>query len=148
MVCQRCLRVPRRGNHIAHGRDVRIEITVELGVAQVGERLHLEALVAVEDVDREQPADVGAVNGDAAGPPGIANLLHLEPATVPVADRVDPVQLRCTPVLAEEVDVVSLAGERLGQAGVIDVGSGPAQQVAVKDQDAHRTNRIARGGRP
>ena len=40
-------------------------------------------------------------------------------------------------VLAEQVDLVPEAGQRLGEGGVVDVGAGPAQQVAVEDEDAH-----------
>jgi hypothetical protein len=41
------------------------------------------------------------------------------------------------PVLAEQVDLMTLAGQSLREARVVDVGSRPAQQIAVEDQDAH-----------
>ena len=53
-----------RGGDLAHGGDVGVEVAVELGLAQLGERLDLEALVGVLDVDRQQAADLGVVDLD------------------------------------------------------------------------------------
>ena len=47
---------------LAHGGDVALQVAVELGLRQVGERLGLDPVVAVGDVDRQQAAEVGAVD--------------------------------------------------------------------------------------
>ena len=49
-------------------------------------------------------------------------------------------------VLAEQVDLVARARERLRERGVVDVGAGASEQVAVEDEDAHeRVQGIAPG---
>ena len=40
-------------------------------------------------------------------------------------------------VLADDVDLVSQPGQGRGEAGVVDVRPGPAEQVAVEDQNLH-----------
>ncbi len=40
-------------------------------------------------------------------------------------------------LLAEQVHLVAEAHQRLDQPGVVDVGAGSAEQIAVEDQDAH-----------
>ena len=45
-------------------RDVRVDVGRELLVAAVEERAGGEALVAIGDVDRQDAADVGVVDGD------------------------------------------------------------------------------------
>ena len=47
------------------------------------------------------------------------------------------VQRQRVAVLAEQVDLVAGAHERRRQLGVVDVGTGPGEQVAVEDEDAH-----------
>ena len=44
-----------RLHHVAHRRHVGLEVAVELGVGQLGEGLHLEALVLVAHVDGSRP---------------------------------------------------------------------------------------------
>ena len=100
----------------------------------VRERLGLDPLVAVGDVDRQQAAEVGAVDGR---PHRLAARLDSQRAGVPVPGRVDPLLLERLAVLAEQVDLVPRAHERGGQAGVVDVRAGAAQQIAVEDQDPH-----------
>ena len=46
-------------------------------------------------------------------------------------------------LLAEQVNLVAERDESRGQARVVDVGAGPAQQVAVEDQDAHASASLA-----
>ena len=92
-------------------RDVGVEVAVQLLVAQLRERLHLESLVGILDVDREQAVDVRVVDLDALDP-------HLA-------------------VLAEQVDLVAEARQRAGQVGGVDVAAGAAQHVAVKEENAH-----------
>jgi hypothetical protein len=120
---------PAEGVHdIPNSGDVGLEIALELSVGELGKRLDLKPLVAVRNEDRQQAADVGDV--------------HRDPVASP-----DPVKISGAPVLAEQVHFVSLARQRLRQARVVDVGSRPAQQVTVEDQDAHGHNRIAQVGR-
>jgi len=49
-------------------------------------------------------------------------------------------------VLAEQVDLVPGAREGLRERGVVDVGAGPAEQVAVEDEDAHEPVQGTRRG--
>ena len=53
-------------------------------------------------------------------------------------DRVDEVELLGPRLLAEQVDAVPGPRQRRAQAGVVDVGARPAQEVAVEDEDPHR----------
>ena len=143
VVCERQLR-PRAGGDLDDGIDVRIQIAAQLAVAELGEGAGFDRLVAVGHVHRQQPADVGAVDGAAAGPSaghrgpvrGRAQPAHLERPRVPVAGRVDEPQMLRVALLAEQVDLVPEARERLREARVVDVGAGPGQQVAVEDEDA------------
>ena len=52
---------------LAHRGDVALEVGVELGVGELGERARLDAVVAVGDVDGQQAAEVGAVDRRARG---------------------------------------------------------------------------------
>ena len=100
------------GGHLPHRLDVGRDVAIQLRGAQLGKCLDLEARVGVLHIDREQAADLGVVDLDA---------LQLD-----------------LPVLAEEVDLVAETGQRLGEVGVVDVAAGPAQHVAVEDEDPHR----------
>src|SRR5215208_795904 len=102
-----------RGRGVLHCRYVRVEVMLQLRIAQSRVRLRLETLVGVGDVDGQDPADVGIVDRDPLG-------------GVPVA------------LLAKQVHVMAQARERAHQAGVVDVAAGAPEQVAVEDQDAHR----------
>ena len=42
------------------------------------------------------------------------------------------------PVLAEQMDLVTQAGQRAGEIRGVDVAAGAAQHVAVEEEDAHR----------
>jgi hypothetical protein len=127
-------------------RDVRLDVALELLLAQLVEGLDLEALVSVVDVDRQQAADVRAVHGAAAPEGGATDAVDLEPAGVPLADRVHEAELARPALLAEEVDVVAEPHERLRELRVVDVRPGPAQQVAVEDQQAHAASLGGRAG--
>jgi hypothetical protein len=50
---------------LAHGGHVALQVAVELRLREVRERLGLDPVVAVGDVDRQQAAEVGAVDGRA-----------------------------------------------------------------------------------
>jgi hypothetical protein len=114
--------------------DVALHVVGDLRVAQlrVGARDH--AVVAVGDVHRQQPAEIGPVGERARR---VAAHVQLQRTAVPVTRGVDPRELERRPVLAEQVDLVPRTGERLAERRVVHVGAGPAQQVAVEDQDAH-----------
>ena len=58
MVGERRVDAAERVDDVANRGDVRLQVRVELGVGQLGKRLHAEALVAVGDEDRQQPADL------------------------------------------------------------------------------------------
>ena len=126
---------PRALRDLADGGDVALQVVVQLGVGELGERPGLDAVVAIGDVDRQQAADVRAVDRRADG---LGARLDRQRAAVPVAGGVDPVLLEGLAVLAQQVDLVPGALERRRQPRVVDVRAGAAQQVAVEDQDAHR----------
>jgi hypothetical protein len=88
------------------------DVPIELRVRQLRERLDLETLVGIFDVDRQEAVDVRVVD------------LHA-------------VQLDHA-VLAEQMDLVPESGQRRGQVGAVDVAAGAAQHVAVEEQDPHR----------
>jgi hypothetical protein len=102
----------RGGGDLADGRDVGLDIKVELGRGHLGEGLDLEALIRVPDVDGKQAPDLGIVD-------------------------LDPVDLRL-PVLAEEMHLVPEPSQRPSQIRVVDIAAGTPQQVAVKEEKAHR----------
>ena len=126
---------PRAGDDVADGGHVGLDVGGDLGVAALGERAGRHALVAVGDVDGQEVADVG--------PPGrhahrLAQDLDARRAALPGADGVDERELLGPAVLAEQVDDRSAARQRGREPCVVDVRAGPAQQVAVEDEDAHR----------
>ena len=121
--------------HLAHGGDVGVDVAVELGLGEIGERPRVDALVAIGHVQRQQPADVGPVDGR-RGPARGGRVTHSAPESQS-PDGVDPVQRQRIAVLAEQVDLVAAAHERRRQLRVVDVGAGPGEQVAVEDEDAH-----------
>jgi hypothetical protein len=98
--------------HRPHRRDVRLQVAVQLSLAELLEGLDLEAGVRVLDVDRQQTADIGVVDSHS-------------------------LQLDLT-VLAEQMDLVPEPGQRRSQVGVVDVAAGAAQHVAVEEENAHR----------
>jgi hypothetical protein len=113
---------PRPRRHLAHRPHVGVQVGIELGLRQLRIGLGVESLVAVGDVDRQDVADVGHVD------------LH-------------PGQRRRVAVLAEQVHLVAQTDERRGELGVVDVGAGPTQQVAVEDQYAHGDPAYVAAGR-
>ena len=50
-------------------------------------------------------------------------------------DGVNPIERTGVTVLAKQVHLVAEAGKRLGEAGVVDVAAGAAQQIAMEDQN-------------
>ena len=84
----------RPGRHalddLAHGGHVGVQVAVDLGVAEVVERRAPRCPRSVGDVDRQQAADVGPVDGRARR--GAPRAPDDQRAGVPVARRVDPVQ--------------------------------------------------------
>jgi hypothetical protein len=148
VVCQRHLR-RCAGDDLADGRDVRLDVMGDLAIAALGERARLDALVAIRHVHRQKIADVRPVDRAAARAlaPAVPHCAHPQRALVPVADRIDEGVLLGVAVLAEQVHFVPLAHERRRQARVVDVRSGPAEQVAVEDEDAHQREPSARPSR-
>ncbi len=124
-------------------RDVRVEVAIELLVGQLGERLHLEALVAVVHEDGEQSADIRPVDGDRTRWPVSRTVSTRRP------------RLPQSPTASTQS---SSAASRSWQSRWTSWPwpAAPAQgsrcrhcsrspeQVAVKDQDSHRPNRIGR----
>ena len=125
---------PHALGHLAHRGHVALQVAVDLGLVEVLERARLHALVAIGHVERQQARDVGPVDRHAGG---LAAGLQRQLAAVPVAGGVDPVVGERVAVLAEQVDLVARARERLRERGVVDVGAGAPEQVAVEDEDAH-----------
>ena len=125
---------------LLHGCDVAAHIARDLLVAAARERARLHPLVAVQHVDRQEPRDVGPVDraAPASGGTRAVEAAEAQLAAVPVAHGVDEGPLGGVAVLAEQVHVVAQRGHRFGQARVVDVGSGPLQQIPVEDQDPHR----------
>jgi hypothetical protein len=93
----------------AHRGHVGLQVAIELGLGQLRERLDLEPLIRVFDVDRQQTVDVGVVD------------LHpLDPNLA---------------VLTEQMDLVAEPGQGTGQVDVVDVAAGAAQHVAVEEEN-------------
>jgi hypothetical protein len=126
MVCECRVHTPELLDQVANGGDVQGDVALELGVGELGERLDLEPLVAVADVHGQQAADVGVVDGHGARRPGLG-------------------ELRRVAVLADEVNLVAEACERPREVRVVDVRTGAPQQVAVEDQDPHRSHPSGEG---
>jgi hypothetical protein len=131
------------GGGLADGGDVGLDVAVELLVGQVRKGAGVGALVAIGDVERQQPADVRPVDRCARRR---AAHVNLELAVVPLTGGVDPVELERVAVLAEEVELVPRADEGGGELRVVDVGAGAVQEVAVEDEDAHVRRRRVRPG--
>ena len=134
MVCQPDVRAHQLGHLRGRGR-VRAQVVIQLAVAQVQERLGVEALVGVRHVDGQHAADVRQVRRTAHR---LANPLHDQVPALPAAHGVHERELGGVAVLAEQVHLVTELGEGVRQAGVVDVAAGASQQVAVEDQDPHR----------
>ena len=130
--------------HLAHGGDVGVDVALDLGVVELGERR------APRRPRSGRPRRPAAARRCPAGrrsrATGSRRVVDPSAPAVPVARRVDPVerraasrswQSRCTSCPA--------AHERLGQLGVVDVRAGAAQQVAVEDQDAQGGELARRG---
>jgi hypothetical protein len=120
--------------HLAHGGHVGRQVSLDLVVGQVRERARLHALVAVGDVERQEPADVRPVH---RGLDGLAAHGQRELPAVPVACRVDPVKRQRVAVLTEHVHLVAGPLERLAERAVVDVRAGSGQQIAVEDEHPH-----------
>ena len=57
---------------------------------------------------------------------------------LPAAGRIEKRIALGMPVLAEQMHLVAELGESADEARVIYVPAGPLEQVAMKDEDAHR----------
>ena len=106
--------------HLAHRRDVGLDVVGDLGVGAVEEPLGLEAVVVIVDVDRQDAADVGVVHGHARDVQARRHRLAL---------------------LADDVDLVAQPRQGRGEPGVVDVRARAAKEVAVEDQEAHGRKR-------
>ena len=102
------------GQLLAQGGRVRLDPVVELGARALLDELDLVALVAVEDEDRQQAADV---RPDRLG-----------------AAEVVALRMR---LLAEDGDVVPGAAPLARERARVDVRAGAAEQVAVPEEDPH-----------
>ncbi len=105
---------PGAPRHLSHPLGVGSEVQVELAVAQLGEGHGVEAVVLVGHVDRQDPADVGVMDGDGLGQSQAFRMA----------------------LLAHEVHLVPEGRERSRQTEVVDVAARASQQVAVEDQYA------------
>ncbi len=64
VVCESCVDASETVDQLGDELDVAREIGVELRLGELGERLHLEALVVVVDEHGQEAADVGVVDLD------------------------------------------------------------------------------------
>jgi hypothetical protein len=126
VIGQRRVDAARLAEDLPDGVDVRLDVPLELRLAQLGEGLHLEALVVVANEHGQQAADVGVVDRHRSRSVGR--------------------EVACVAILAQQVNLVSQPRQRAGQARVVDVGARAAQQVAVEDQDLHRGHPKEVGG--
>ena len=129
---------PRPGHDVAHGGDVRVDVGRDLRVGAVGEPPRLDALVAVQDIGGQQPAELGPPRGHPHRLPH-----HADDRTPvrPAPHRVDERQRLGPGLLGDEVDHVPLSRERRDEAGGVDVRPRPVQEVAVGDEQPHGRRR-------
>jgi hypothetical protein len=125
---------------LPRGGDVAGQVGVELGLGEVLEGLGLEALVAVGDVDRQEAAEVGPVDDP---PDRLAADVDAQRAAVPVAGRIDPLELERRAVLAEHVHLVPRPHQRRRELRVVDVRAGPLEEIAVEDEDGQGAHSCA-----
>ena len=100
---------------VPQGRRVHLYEVRPLLPAEVLDAACLEVLVAVDDEDREDRADVGAHDARAA----------------------EVVALRMG-ILAEDDHLVALPGPRTRQRARVDIRPGASQEIAVPEQNLHR----------
>ncbi len=98
---------------LAHGGHVAREIPLDLLVGQVRERPRLHPLVAIRDVQGQQPRDVRPVH---RGAHGLPPYLHVQAAAFPGAGGVDPRKRQRVALLRQQVHLVPQAPERLPRA--------------------------------
>jgi hypothetical protein len=122
---------PGGGGDIADRGDVRGEVALDLAVGQLREGPGVESRVAVSHIERQQPADVGQVRGAADG---LAHDIDVQPPAAAVAHGIHEVELRGVGLLAQQVHFVAEPDQCPGQLRVVDIASGPAQQVAMENQ--------------
>ena len=109
--------------HLAYRGHVGVQVALEAGVVEVGERDRVEMVVGVGHVHGQHPADVRHVDGAAHGLP---ERVHPHGSAFPAADRVHERQLGRLSVLAQEVHLVAQVRERPRERGVVDVAAGAA----------------------
>ena len=98
---------------------VQVDVAVTLLPREVGQAFCFESLVAVKDEDRQEAADVGA----------------------DVACAAEVVLLRAR-LLREDGHVVAAEAPFPGERARVDVRAGPAEQVAVPEEDLQRGSDI------
>ena len=126
-----------RLDQLAHSLHVCLHVSGDLGIGAVGKRLGFDALVAILHVDGQQTADIWPVHGARRTLAGrLFQGSQHQPAAVPVPRGVHERLALRVALLAEQVHLVSQPCQSVCQARVVDVGAGPAQQVAVEDEDA------------
>ena len=132
----------RTDDDLAHRGDVRIDVVRDLGIGALGERARLHPLVAIGNVHGQQRPDVWAVDGatHTLVRPAPRQRTHAQDSLVPVARSVNERLTLGMAILAEQMHLVSKLDQRRCQPRVVYVRTGPLEQVAVKDQDAHRVS--------
>ena len=101
---------PYGGRDVADRGDVRLDIALDLAVAQLVEDPGLESLVGVLDIERQEPADIRQIRGHRPRSGELPKPLDLELAALPAPHRLHPFQTGRVGVLAEQMDLVTEAG--------------------------------------
>ena len=102
------------GQVLAKGLGVRVHVALALGGGQIGKAAHLESLVAIEDEDGQQAADVRPHDLGAA-----------------------QVVLLGARLLREDDDLVAGVAPGARERTRVDVGARPSEEVSVPEQNSH-----------
>ena len=113
-----------RRRELAQRCRVRLDVRLPLRLGEVHEQPRLETLVAVEDEDGQQAA---------------GQLRHDDP-------RAAEVVALGMPLLADDRDVVPGEAPLARERARVDVRAGPAEQVAVPQQNPHEADATSSDG--
>lgn len=119
VVGQRIVR-PGQADHVPDRRRVGRHVIGDLGLRQLREQPGLVAREIPGHVYRQQAANIRHI-GRAVGWP--ANPFDAQPPIVPAADRVHEIEFGRIPFLAEQLDIVPLADQALGQLGDVCIAA-------------------------